>query len=187
MHAAKLLLRPDTTALLVIDLQAKLMPSIADAGRVVANTKKMLAAAEILGLPAILTTQYEKGLGPTVPEITAAAPGLELIDKVCFGCFGSTDFREALGRRLPEGGALLLVGVETHICVLQTALGALAAGHRVHIVADAVGSRTAANDRIGLARMRDAGCVITSAETAIYELLGDAKREEFKRLLPYVK
>ena len=81
----------------------------------------------------------------------------------------------------------MLAGVETHICVLQTALGALDAGHEVHVLADAVGSRTTANHEIGLARMREAGCVISSTEMAIYELLGDAKRSEFKQMLPYLK
>ena len=187
MSAAARLLRPDQTALIVVDLQQKLVPAVSDSARTVDNAKKLLTAAQILGIPTLLTTQYERGLGPTVSEIAEASPGVETIDKVCFGCFGSSDFRQTLYARVPSGSALLIAGVEAHICVLQTALGALEAGYPVHVVADAVSSRTEDNRRIGLERMRDAGVTITSTETAIYELLGDSKREEFKRMLPLLK
>lgn len=180
-------LRPYTTALIVVDMQRKLMPVIADARGVVDSTKKLLAAAQTLNMPTLLTTQYEQGLGPTIPEIAAASVGVETIDKTTFGCFGSDDFRETLASRREPGSSLILAGVESHICVMQTALGALEAGYAVHVAADAVGSRTPQNREIGLARMRDAGAVITSAETAIYELLGDSSREEFKRMLPVLK
>ena len=180
------LLRPDETALLVIDLQEKLVPHIHAHEPLLRNVDRMLRLAEILELPAVLTTQYERGLGPTVPAVlerTAAKP----LDKVCFGCFGDGPFRTALATKVPASATLVLVGVETHICVLQTALGALDAGYGVHVLADAVGSRAAANHELGLERMRQAGCVISSAEMAIYELLGDAKRAEFKQMLPFLK
>jgi nicotinamidase-related amidase len=145
-----------------------------------------LELAKILNLPIFVTTQYAKGLGPTVPEIAAAAPG-KTYDKVCFSCFGDEPFLEAVRERVPEGGSLLLAGVETHICVLQTALGGLSAGYDVHVAADAVGSRAASSHSLGLERMRAAGVVISSAEMAIYELLGDARRTEFKQMLPFLK
>ncbi len=186
MNAAAKLIRPETTALVVVDLQERLMPAIEGADAVIANVHKLLEAAKILGLETFLTTQYEKGLGPTVPQIAAASP-VEAIDKVCFGCFGDDGFRETLAKRAPAGAALLLAGVEAHICVCQTALGALADGYDVHVVADAVGSRTVANKSLGLDRMRQAGGIISSTEMAIYELLGNARRDEFKRMLPYLK
>ncbi len=180
------LLRPESVALLVIDLQEKLVPHVHSQDKLLRNVDKVLRLAEILELPTHLTTQYAWGLGPTVEAVrerTAAEP----LDKVCFGCFGDTPFRDAIAASVPAGATLVLVGVETHICVLQTAMGALDAGYGVHVLADAVGSRTAANHELGLARMRQAGCIISSAEMAIYELLGDAKRAEFKRMLPFLK
>lgn len=184
--AAASLLQPDRTALLVIDLQEKLVPHIHGYEQILRNVDKLLRLAEILELPTVLTTQYEWGLGPTVASIRERTPEIPL-DKVCFGCFGDGPFRGALAAKAPAGATLVLMGVEAHICVLQTALGALDAGYEVHVLADAVGSRATTNYELGLARMRQAGCVISSTEMAIYELLGDAKRSEFKQMLPFLK
>jgi nicotinamidase-related amidase len=180
------LLHAESTALVVIDLQEKLVPAIDGVEVVLANTLKLLELAKILKLPTFLTTQYSKGLGPTVPEILGATD-TEPQDKVCFGCFGHEPFLDAVRERMPPGSSLLLAGVETHICVLQTALGGLEAGYDVHVAADAVGSRAALSHSLGLERMRSAGVVISSAEMAIYELLGDARRTEFKQMLPFLK
>lgn len=180
------LLRAENTALVVIDLQEKLVPAIEGADVVLANTHKLLELAKILKLPTFVTTQYAKGLGPTVPEIAAATPE-KTYDKVCFSCFGDEAFLEAVREHMPRGASLLLAGVETHICVLQTALGGLSAGYNVHVAADAVGSRASSSHLLGLERMRAAGVVISSAEMAIYELLGNARRTEFKQMLPFLK
>ena len=181
-----LLIRPATTALVVIDLQEKLVPAIDGREEVLANTEKLLRLARITGLTTFLTTQYSKGLGATVPPITQLCD-IEPIDKICFGCLGDDPFRQALEKVLPQGGTLLLAGIEAHICVMQTALGALENGYGVHVAADAVGSRSPANKAIGLDRMQSAGAVISSAEMAIYELLGDSRNDEFKKMLPYLK
>ena len=186
MPNAGLLIRPETTALVVIDLQEKLVPAIDGREEVLANTGKLLHLAKITGLTTFLTTQYSKGLGATVPPI-AELCDIEPIDKICFGCLGDDPFQQALEKALPEGGTLLLAGVESHICVMQTALGALEKGYGVHVAADAVGSRSPANKAVGLERMRSAGAVISSAEMAIYELLGDSRNDEFKQMLPYLK
>lgn len=175
-----------TTALVVIDLQEKLVPAIDGADAVLANTHKLLELARILKLPTFVTTQYAKGLGPTVPEISVATSA-RTYDKVCFSCFGDEPFLEAVGEQMPKGASLLLAGVETHICVLQTALGGISEGYDVHVAADAVGSRAALSHSLGLDRMRAAGVVISSAEMAIYELLGDARRAEFKQMLTFLK
>jgi nicotinamidase-related amidase len=177
---------PGGAALVLIDLQEKLAPHITGIDGVLANVKKLLALAKLIELPVLLTTQYEKGLGPTLPAIAEAA-GVEPLDKICFGCFGDEGFKAALGERVNEDATLLLAGVETHICVLQTALGALRAGRSTHVLADATGSRSPVNRQLGLDRMRQAGCVISSTEMAIYELLGDSRRPEFKQMLPYLK
>jgi nicotinamidase-related amidase len=179
------LLDRDRTTVVVIDLQQKLLPAIDGAAGVLRNSVLLLRLAEVLGLPVILTTQYAKGLGPTVPEVLAAAPGAAPLDKLSFGCFGDQGFDarlRALGRE-----QLLVAGIESHICVAQTVLGALEAGHAVHVASDAVGSRTAANRLVGLARMERAGALISSTEMAIYELLRRSDGAEFKQMLPHLK
>ena len=180
------LIHPANTVLVVVDLQEKLTPAISGIDGVLANTKKLLHLAKILPLKTLVTTQYRKGLGDTVSEIAQLIEA-EPIDKICFGCLGDDVFERQLNAALPNGGAVVLCGIEAHICVNQTALGALAKGYRVHVVADAVGSRTVENRRIGIQRMRDAGAVVSSTEMAIYELLGDSRSPEFKRMLPYLK
>lgn len=177
---------PGGAALILIDLQQKLTPHIDGIDAVLDNVTKLLALAKLIELPVLLTTQYEKGLGPTLPAVAEAA-GVEPLDKVCFGCFADEGFRSALSERVPDEATLLVAGVETHICVLQTALGSLQTGRPTHILADATGSRSRQNRDLGLERMRQAGCVISSTEMAIYELLGDSRRPEFKQMLPYLK
>jgi nicotinamidase-related amidase len=174
------LLDPQTTTLLVIDLQEKLLPSIWERDRVVANVTKLLHLARVLRLKTVPTTQYCRGLGATVPEI-ASLLAREPIDKTSFSCFGDPTIVGELS------GTLLVAGIETHICVCQTVLGALEAGFAVHVAADATSSRSARNMLIGLERMRAAGAVISSTEMAIYELLGRSDRGEFKAMLPYLK
>jgi hypothetical protein len=180
------LIQADSTVLVVVDLQAKLTPVIEDIGSILSNTKKLIQLAKILPLKTLATTQYRKGLGDTISEI-AELIETEPIDKICFGSLGDDVFDEQLAAALPAGGTVLLCGVEAHICVNQTALGALAKGYGVHVATDAVGSRSTENAQVGLQRMRDAGAVISSTEMAIYELLGDSRRPEFKQMLPYLK
>jgi nicotinamidase-related amidase len=125
-------------------------------------------------------------LGDLVPEVTLAAPAVAPLDKVAFGCFGSAEF----GARVAELSGrdqLLVAGVEAHICVAQTVLGALARGFTAHVAADAVGSRSPENREIGLNRMEKAGAVISSAEMAIYELLGRSDAGAFKAMLPHLR
>jgi len=181
------MLDPNTTALVVVDLQAKLMPAVEDAEQVLRNTQLLLRLAQVLELPTILTSQYPKGLGRIVPEITECAAGVEPIEKTSFGCFGEPGFLQQLKQRAPKATCLLLAGVESHICVAQTALGALQAGYVVHVAADAVSSRSASNRDIGLQRMGRAGVVVSSTEMMVYELLGTSSRPEFKAMLPYLK
>jgi nicotinamidase-related amidase len=184
-QVASSLLQPERTALVVVDLQEKLMPAIESRERVLRNSLLLLKLAEVLKLPVLLTTQYRKGLGEILPEVRAAAPGAVPLDKVAFGCFGDAAF----GERLAGLGRdqLLVTGVEAHICVCQTVLGGLDKGYTVHVVSDAVGSRTSENRAVGLARMERAGALVSSAEMALYELLGRSDREAFKQILPLLK
>lgn len=183
---AGMVLDPRRVVVVVIDLQQKLLPAIAERERVLANSLLLLRLAEVVDLPVILTTQYRKGLGDIVPEVTQAAPKTAPLDKVAFGCFGAPEFGTRIAA-LEGRDQLLVAGVEAHICVAQTVLGALAKPLTVHVAADAVGSRTPENREIGLRRMEGAGAVITSAEMAIYELLGRSDASAFKTMLPHLR
>jgi nicotinamidase-related amidase len=178
-------LSPDRTALIVIDLQEKLLPAIDGHEGLVVQVRTLLRLASALELPVVLTTQYRKGLGPIVPEILELAGDVEPIDKVAFGCFGSPEF----GERLRDTGRdqLLVSGVEAHICVTQSVLGAVAAGFTPHVVTDATGSRSEVNRQLGFRRMERAGAWLSSTEMAAYELLGRADNAAFKQMLPYFR
>ena len=177
----------NSAALVVIDLQAKLVPAIFESERVIRNAQLLLRLSDILGLPTILTTQNAVGLGGTVPEISTLAQGIEPIDKTSFGCFGEGEFAHQVKKLAPGANTLLVAGIESHICVTQTVLGALDAGYLVHVAEDAVSSRTLENWRVGLKRMERAGAVMSSTEMMVYELLGRSGTPEFKAMLPYLK
>jgi nicotinamidase-related amidase len=180
-------LEADHCALVVIDIQQKLLPPIFEKEQLVRNTQLLIRAAGILKIPTLLSTQYAKGLGATVPEISSLLTGIEPVDKTLFSCFGSDAFCSLL-RRLPgQRNTLLLCGMESHICVTQTALGALREGYLVHVASDAVSSRTEWNWKIGLDRMRAAGAIISSTEMMIYELMRSSSSAAFKELLPHLK
>jgi len=179
------MLDPTRTILVVVDLQEKLLPAVAERERVLKNGILLLRLARALEIPVVLTSQYRKGLGSVVPEILAEAPGAEPLDKVVFGCFEHEPFRAALEPMVR--GQLLVCGIETHICVTQTVLGARERRYEVHVATDAVSSRTAENHRVGLARMEREGAVISSAEMAIYELLQRSDSPAFKWMLPHLK
>lgn len=186
MNVAATPLDPRRALLVIVDLQDKLLPVIDERERILRNSGLLLKLASILDLPVLLTTQYRKGLGDIVPEITRAAPAAIPLDKVAFSCFGSAEF-EARVAAHPDRDQLVVGGIESHICVAQTVLGALGRGLAVHVAADAVGSRTAENRVIGLRRMETAGAVVTSAEMAIYELLGRSDAAAFKAMLPHLR
>ena len=182
-------LEAERCALLVIDVQEKLLPPIFQKEQLVRNTQLLIRAAGILKIPALVSTQYAKGLGGTVPEVASLLAGTEagVIDKTLFSCFGSELFCSALKRLPGRRNTLLLCGMESHICVMQTALGALREGYLVHVASDAVSSRTEWNWKIGLERMRAAGAVISSTEMMIYELMRSSSSAAFKELLPHLK
>jgi nicotinamidase-related amidase len=179
-------LRPSDSALVVIDIQEKLLPPIYEKERLIRNSQLLIRLARILDLPVIATTQYSKGLGPIVPEIASLLPNIAPLEKLEFGCFENAEFCAGIAE-IRGRNTLLLCGMETHICVLQTAFGALNLGRNVHVAADAVSSRTELNWKLGLDRMRAAGAVISSAEMMIYELLGKSGTPAFKEMLKYLK
>lgn len=185
-EAAGRLLRPEDCALAVIDIQEKLLPPIWESERMVRNSQLLIRMALAMNLPVLVSTQYAKGLGQTVPEIASLLPNVNVIDKLEFGCFGNGEYCSAVSK-LSDRHTLLLCGMETHICVMQTALGALNQGMNVHVAADAVSSRTELNWKLGLNRMQVAGTVISSTEMMLYELMGKSGTATFKEMLKWIK
>lgn len=178
---------PEQCTLIIIDIQEKLLPPIFQKDQLVRNAQLLIRAAGILKIPAMVSTQYAKGLGQTVPEIASLLTGTEPVDKTLFSCFGSDAFCAALKRLPGQRTTLLLCGMESHICVAQTALAALREGYLVHVASDAVSSRTEWNWKIGLERMRSAGAIISSTEMMIYEMMRASSSAAFKELLPFLK
>jgi nicotinamidase-related amidase len=180
-------LQVDQCVLLVVDIQEKLLPPIFNKDELVKNSQLLVRLAKILEMPVIATTQYLKGLGPTVPEIASLLGTVQPIDKMQFGCFGSNEFRSTLKLLPGNRNTVLICGMEAHICVMQTALGALNEGYLVHVASDAIGSRVRWNWEIGIDRMRAAGAVISTTEMMIYELLRSSGTAQFKEMLPYLR
>ncbi len=187
MEAARRPLEAGQCALIVVDIQEKLLPPIFNKDTMVKNAQLLIRLAKVLSIPALVTTQYSKGLGATVQEIAWLLGEVRTIDKVEFGCFGSEQFRSRVKQLPGDRNTLLVCGMEAHICVTQTALGALNEGYLVHVASDAVGARSEWNWKIGLDRMRAAGAVISSTEMMMYELLRCSGTKQFKELLPFIK
>jgi nicotinamidase-related amidase len=176
------LINRNDVLLVLIDFQERLMPAIAHGERVIENAKKLLAFSRIIGLPVIVTEQEK--LGTTLPQLKDEVPELQPISKVHFNCFYSDPFTQEVRRAGKK--TLLVAGVEAHICVAQTALYAVPE-FDVHVVADAISSRSIDNWTVAVERMRARGVTVTSTEMVIYELLQRAGTEEFKAALQLVK
>ena len=165
-------------ALLVVDVQEKLVPAIADHARVVWNVRRLVDGAKILGLPVVGTEQYPKGLGPTVGELTDQLGPVP--SELTFSCGGCPELFERLqGRGIHK---ILVCGIEAHVCVQQTVLDLLADGWRVYVAADAVGSRFEVDYRTSLQRMDSSGATLTTAEAALFEWCETAGTPEFKQI-----
>jgi nicotinamidase-related amidase len=173
------------TLLLVVDIQEKLVRAMHSREDLVLKAQQLVQGARALNVPILCTEQNPKGLGPTVAEVAAAMPGVQPVTKFSFGCCACEDVGRAL--QAASRRNVLLAGIETHVCVYQTARELLEKGYHVEVVADACSSRTAQNKLIGLDKMRDAGAAVTSVETALFELLKAAEGPLFKEILKIVK
>jgi nicotinamidase-related amidase len=172
----------ERAALIVVDVQEAFRKAIPDFDRVAAASATLVEGADALGVPIVVTEQYPKGLGRTVPEIAEELPqGVEPIEKVRFSA------AEAEGFDLDGRDQALVCGIETHVCVNQTVLDLLEDGVEVHLVGDAVGSRTEANRELALHKAERAGAVLTSVETALFELLGGSDAPEFKQVQELIR
>jgi len=181
-----MLVRAEESVLVVVDVQARLLPAIHESERVLRNVGILLKAAEALSVPVLLTEQYAKGLGETVEAVRAALPaGTPVLEKITFASTGEPSFvaaLESLGRR-----RVVLCGTEAHVCVLQTALGLLGLGYTVHLVADAVSSRTSANHAAAVERMRAAGVSIVTTEMVVFEWMERAGTPVFKTVSALIR
>ena len=177
------LLQSDDSVLVIVDIQGKLLNAMptSDAESMLANTLKLLLAADLLKVPVLLTEQYPKGLGPTEEAISKALPdNTQCFDKTAFSCCGSDGFNQALrasGRR-----RLVLVGQETHVCVLQSAIDLQQLGFDVHVVEDAVCSRLDSHKQNALRRLGRLGITVSNHESVLFEWLRDAKHRDFKAI-----
>jgi len=175
----------EKTALVVIDFQEKLAKAMKYRDQVVNNINLLLNASKMMEIPVVATEQYPDGLGPTIAEIKENLPDLKCIPKMTFNCWGVEPFAKELedARR----NTLLVVGMEAHVCVYQTVIGALEKGFNVHIPEDAVCSRTKTNWKRGLEMMDSAGAHITCTEAAVFDLMERADTAEFKELIKLIK
>lgn len=180
------LLKPDTCYLHVIDVQVSLMRQIHGAESVAGKVKFLLQCAEILEIPVIANTQYKKGLGLYVPELEELVEGIPRPDKVEFNAFANEETASLVDQLSSEISSVILVGVETHICVYQSAAGAVARGLKPYILSDAVSSRKAEYHQEGLERIKAIGGVVGPTEMLVYEMLGKAGTEKFKQVLPLI-
>lgn len=172
--------------LVVVDIQAKLSLAMAQAEmqQVTKQAETLLQAASMLAIPTVVTEQYPQGLGATLPNLQSLAPQAAYIEKTAFSACGEPKFVQKLHRDLSQ---IVLMGMEAHICVLQTALDLTALGKQVFVVEDAIISRANSNKVNAIARMRDAGSIITNTESVIFECLGGAQHEAFKALSKLIR
>jgi len=177
------------TALLVIDVQERLVPAISGREVVVWNCGRLIDGARLLGLPVCATEQYPKGLGPTVAELAERLKQVagigQIPSKLTFSCGGCPELFEKLRRH--QRNKILVCGVETHVCVQQTVLDLLADGWRMYVAVDAVGSRYAIDHETALRRMESSGATLTTTEAALFEWCQTAGAAEFKQISQLVR
>jgi nicotinamidase-related amidase len=179
------LMNRDDTVLVVIDVQEKLIPRVPGFDRIVWNIGRLIDGAKLLGVPVLGTEQYPKGLGATVDEL-AKRTG-PLCSKLAFSCCQCDEFWQQLAGTHAARHKVLLCGIETHVCVQQTALDLMAAGYRVFLATDAMGTRFEIDHTIGLRRMDSSGATLTTTEAALFELCEKAGSVEFKQLSALVR
>jgi nicotinamidase-related amidase len=180
-----MLLRPEASCLLVVDVQERLLPAMHDPEAVLRHCRILMQAARALDIPVLVTEQYPKGLGPTVSELASLAPQGAVIAKLHFSSPAAPDFRrrfDSLGR-----SQAVIAGLEAHVCVLQTALGLKDAGRDPFVVADATSSRTTANRDRAIARLAANGVEVVTTEMVVFEWLGQAGTDRFRELSRLVR
>ncbi|MDX1776285.1 MAG: isochorismatase family protein [Desulfobulbales bacterium] len=187
MHEKYDLLTPERCCLMIVDPQERLMTAIHKADRVIRNASLLIQCAKTLEIPILATTQYKKGLGPFVPELEELLTDSECIDKIEFNGFANPGVSNMVTTLPKTVDTIILAGAEAHICIFQTAMGALKAGYQPWIAADAISSRNKRNAKLAVMRMQALGMTVGSTEMAVYELLYKAGSPAFKAMLPHLK
>jgi nicotinamidase-related amidase len=170
----------DTAVAVAVDYQERLMPAIHDASELIRSSRLLLSGLRELKVPVIISRQYPKGLGDTVPEIKDVTPDAVPCEKISFSCWGSEQFRDALQKLNRKN--IVLCGVEAHVCVLQTAVDLLASGYGVLFTADCTGSRKKHDKKMGLKRAEREGALLVTGEQILFELLESAAAPAFKSI-----
>lgn len=181
------LLTPKRCCLLLIDPQEKLLAAVHEPQRLIKNTKLLIRCAQALEIPTLATSQYKKGLGPLVPEISDLLQGSTWPDKTQFNCFANDDFIKMINDLPDTVDTVIMAGAEAHICIYQTAMGAMDHNLNPWVVSDAVSSRDEKNIPLALHRLRQLGAAVGPTEMIIYELLQQADSAAFKKMLPFMK
>ncbi len=181
----KLMVNKEDAVLVLIDFQERLMPAMHNKEELEKTVEKLIKGCKILGVPAIVTQQYTKGLGPTIPSLHEALGDYNPIEKTSFSAMGEPEFEKELkelGRK-----SVILTGIESHVCVQQTALDLIDKGYDVFLVVDCVSSRSSNDMKYALKRMAGLGAIVTTYEAVLFELLKGAREEGFKQISALVK
>jgi nicotinamidase-related amidase len=173
------------SVLLIVDIQERLAATMEMRDAVINNCLHLIELAKMQNIPIVVTEQYPRGLGQTAAEIRDAVTVYQPIEKLAFNCCGEPAFMNAI--KALNKKTVILTGMETHVCVLQTCVSLLEKGFNVHLVQDGVCSRTKENWKVGTAFMRDAGAIVTCTETVMFQLLQVAGTEEFKAISKRIK
>ena len=180
-----MLIEREKSCLLVVDVQEKLAPAVSDPADVIRNAAILMRAGARLGIPLVVSEQYPQGLGATVPELRALASESARIAKLSFSCADDPALRQRI--KEVQRSLIVIVGMEAHVCVLQSALGLQQAGYKTVVVADAIASRAPANRDAALQRLRENGVEVATTEMVLFEWLGQAGTPEFKELSKLIK
>ncbi|RMD96885.1 MAG: hydrolase [Calditrichaeota bacterium] len=178
-------IKRENTAAVVVDIQERLFPHIHENEPLLKNVVTLIQGLQLLRVPLLVTEQYPRGLGRTLPELAAVLGAFEPIEKIAFSCCGENNFQSALeklGRK-----TVILMGIEAHVCILQTSLDLLELGYRPVVIADCVSSRKPGDKSIALQRLQAEGALLSSYESILFELCGIAGTEEFKAISRLVK
>lgn len=178
-------IRLEDAVAMVIDIQEKLVPAIYNKDEVVRKNVQLLNGLKAVGCPVIFTQQYTKGLGMTVPELVETQDNFQYLEKMTYSCLDTQEIKDTLEKLGKK--TVIISGLETHICVMQTVRDLIAEGYQVYLIADAISSRTEFNYQIGMERMKQEGAVISSVESVLFELLVKAGTPEFKVISKLIK
>lgn len=184
-NGIQMLIKPEDSSLIVIDMQDRLVPAMQAPAQTIKNAGILITAAKRLDVPVLLTEQYPRGLGHTVAELSKITTDLPVFEKLHFSCMKDDGFRHAF--KALDRKQAIIAGMEAHICVMQTAAHLMEQGYEVFVVTDATSSRSLESEKACLDRLGASGAGIVTTEMVVFEWLGQAGTDAFKELLPLIK